>query len=72
MNKKMTFLISLQTKPNAPLGFTQMVWARSTKVGCAVVNCNSSTFTVCRYSPAGNILNQQIYQVGKPCSMCSS
>ncbi|KIH51347.1 SCP-like protein [Ancylostoma duodenale] len=49
LNQKMTFLQYLRDKPNAPTAFTQMAWALSTRIGCAVVDCQGKTFTVCRY-----------------------
>ena len=44
--------------------FSQIVWKGTTHVGCATVTCNSLgnvdssealPFTVCNYSPAGNV-----------------
>jgi hypothetical protein len=37
--------------------FTQMVWKNSTELGCAMANCSGETLWICRYSPAGNIIN---------------
>ncbi|AET37312.1 uncharacterized protein Ecym_1054 [Eremothecium cymbalariae DBVPG len=40
--------------------FTQLVWADTTKVGCAVVTCRSQyyfVYTLCEYSPPGNVLD---------------
>ncbi|CAJ0595584.1 unnamed protein product [Cylicocyclus nassatus] len=50
--------------------FTQMAWANTNKIGCAVVDCSGKCFVVCRYSPAGNILNQPIYRIGYVCNGC--
>ncbi|RCN52266.1 hypothetical protein ANCCAN_01699 [Ancylostoma caninum] len=50
----------------------QMAWALSTRIGCAVVNCQSKTFTVCRYRQRGNIVNHPIYQTGPPCFACAT
>ncbi|CAJ0595741.1 unnamed protein product [Cylicocyclus nassatus] len=50
--------------------FTQMAWANTNKIGCAVVDCSGKSFVVCRYSPAGNILNQTIYRIGNVCGLC--
>lgn len=44
-------------------GFTQVVWKSTTQVACAMVDCPKGTvftklaskFTVCRYSPPGNL-----------------
>ncbi|KAM5348860.1 hypothetical protein ACJ41O_008683 [Fusarium nematophilum] len=45
--------------------FTQVVWKKSTKVGCATVKCASGTlfdfpawYTVCNYNPQGNFGGQ--------------
>uniref|UniRef100_A0A0D9VFX7 Protein kinase domain-containing protein n=1 Tax=Leersia perrieri TaxID=77586 RepID=A0A0D9VFX7_9ORYZ len=37
--------------------YKQMVWAKTTKVGCAVVNCDAGlgTFMICEYDPPGNV-----------------
>ncbi|CAI8591299.1 unnamed protein product [Vicia faba] len=36
--------------------YTQVVWSRSLRVGCAKVKCdNGGTFISCNYYPAGNI-----------------
>lgn len=39
--------------------FTQVVWASTTEVGCAVVDCPASdgTYLLCEYKPAGNVYN---------------
>ncbi|KIH43581.1 hypothetical protein ANCDUO_26409, partial [Ancylostoma duodenale] len=49
-----------------------IIWAATTKVGCVVVRCNGQAFTVCRYSPRGNIIGQRIYNPGPVCSGCPS
>ncbi|EYC28907.1 hypothetical protein Y032_0007g3491 [Ancylostoma ceylanicum] len=73
-----------------------MAWATSTRIGCAVADCQGKTFTVCRYKEEfvilhifshvseqfpgnkcfhlfrGNIVGKQIYQVGAPCSACTT
>ncbi|KAM9927433.1 hypothetical protein OXX59_002563 [Metschnikowia pulcherrima] len=38
--------------------FTQVIWASTTKVGCAEVICNNAwrQYTICEYSPAGNVI----------------
>ncbi|KAJ8091921.1 hypothetical protein PM082_024155 [Marasmius tenuissimus] len=49
-----------------PSHFTQVVWKASTELGCAVAECGdkifpnfpTSTFLVCEYSPAGNVIGQ--------------
>uniref|UniRef100_A0A0K0FJA1 CAP domain-containing protein (inferred by orthology to a human protein) n=1 Tax=Strongyloides venezuelensis TaxID=75913 RepID=A0A0K0FJA1_STRVS len=36
--------------------FTQLVWKSSSKVGCGVAAGSKGVFTVCKYSPAGNLM----------------
>ncbi|XP_025894315.1 glioma pathogenesis-related protein 1-like [Nothoprocta perdicaria] len=57
--------------------YTQIVWATSYKVGCAVHFCprvtgfsgtNAAHF-ICNYGPAGNYPRRP-YERGAPCSMC--
>uniref|UniRef100_A0A4X1W1F8 SCP domain-containing protein n=1 Tax=Sus scrofa TaxID=9823 RepID=A0A4X1W1F8_PIG len=55
--------------------YTQVVWANSYKIGCAVAICpnlggpNTAIF-VCDYGPAGNYPNMHPYANGSSCSMC--
>uniref|UniRef100_A0A3Q0T0R6 SCP domain-containing protein n=1 Tax=Amphilophus citrinellus TaxID=61819 RepID=A0A3Q0T0R6_AMPCI len=60
--------------------YTQVVWASSYKVGCAVQLCPNGVrlFTqdegvlfVCNYATAGNINGMQPYSKGPACSGCS-
>ncbi|NXF06857.1 GLIP1 protein, partial [Smithornis capensis] len=60
--------------------YTQVVWAESYKVGCAVHFCNTVEYFsqvsraahfVCNYGPAGNYPRKP-YQAGQPCSGCSN
>ncbi|KAF7632430.1 SCP domain-containing protein [Meloidogyne graminicola] len=47
---------------------TQMAWATTTNIGCAVQRCSKSTwktYLICQYSPPGNYLGQTIYKKGK-------
>lgn len=41
--------------------YTQMVWASTTKVGCAVARGAQKDFLVCRYDPIGNWRGQMAY-----------
>ncbi|CAN1167497.1 Pathogenesis-related protein 1 [Linum perenne] len=43
--------------------YTQVVWRRTTTIGCAKAACSSGygTFVVCSYSPRGNIIGQKPY-----------
>ncbi|CAB4065215.1 CRISP [Lepeophtheirus salmonis] len=56
--------------------FSQMIWARTTKVGCAMakfISPNSKWtryFFVCNYGERGSIDEAQIYREGKPCAQC--
>ncbi|XP_015675161.1 glioma pathogenesis-related protein 1 isoform X2 [Protobothrops mucrosquamatus] len=57
--------------------YTQVVWAASYKVGCAVVYCRymdgkekNNNILVCNYAPAGNYRGVRPYKEGKPCSNC--
>lgn len=39
--------------------YTQMIWAKTTKVGCAIVKCDDgSTLVVCNYNPPGNYMGE--------------
>lgn len=60
--------------------YTQLVWATTNKVGCAVHVCKrinvwgeiweNSVYLVCNYSPKGNWIGEAPYQHGRPCSQC--
>uniref|UniRef100_A0A671MQ39 Peptidase inhibitor 15-like n=1 Tax=Sinocyclocheilus anshuiensis TaxID=1608454 RepID=A0A671MQ39_9TELE len=60
--------------------YTQMVWASSNRVGCAIQTCynmvvwgvvwREATYLVCNYSPKGNWIGDAPYRVGVPCSAC--
>ncbi|EDL21748.1 mCG1038957, partial [Mus musculus] len=55
--------------------YTQVVWAKTVKIGCAVSNCPnlkgfSAGLFVCNYSPAGNFIGFRPYTRGDSCSMC--
>ncbi|NWS23872.1 GLIP1 protein, partial [Polioptila caerulea] len=60
--------------------YTQVIWAESYKVGCAVHFCNTvenfpglfkAAHFVCNYGPAGNYPRKP-YKEGQPCSRCSN
>ncbi|KAM9460912.1 cysteine-rich secretory protein LCCL domain-containing 2 isoform 1-T2 [Clarias gariepinus] len=60
--------------------YTQIVWATTNRVGCAVHMCPSmnvwgeiwenAVYLVCNYSPKGNWIGEAPYQHGNPCSQC--
>ncbi|XP_034052765.1 cysteine-rich secretory protein LCCL domain-containing 2 [Gymnodraco acuticeps] len=60
--------------------YTQLVWATTSRVGCAVHTCprmdvwgetwENSIYLVCNYSPKGNWIGEAPYQHGRPCSQC--
>ncbi|CAH1270202.1 CRISPLD1 [Branchiostoma lanceolatum] len=60
--------------------YTQMVWATTTKVGCAIRLCETmqvwgeewpkTLYLVCDYSSKGNWIGYAPYKRGRPCSQC--
>lgn len=42
--------------------YTQMIWAGTTAVGCALSKGRSFDVLVCRYDPPGNVWNQSPYR----------
>uniref|UniRef100_W5NHR8 ShKT domain-containing protein n=1 Tax=Lepisosteus oculatus TaxID=7918 RepID=W5NHR8_LEPOC len=55
--------------------YTQVVWYRSNKIGCAAAYCPKSPykyFYVCHYCPAGNYVQSLLtpYKAGPPCGDC--
>ncbi|CAH8634065.1 unnamed protein product, partial [Schistosoma rodhaini] len=52
------------------LHYTQMVWAKTTDIGCGVANCSTYGLSiVCNYGPGGNWINEKPYEV-KPRNLC--
>lgn len=35
--------------------YAQMVWRRTTQIGCAIASSSSDDYLVCRYTPPGNV-----------------
>ncbi|XP_052706706.1 GLIPR1-like protein 1 [Crassostrea angulata] len=50
--------------------YTQVNWANTEYVGCAVVDCSFGSFYVCNYGEGGNFNNARPYNQGTPCSGC--
>ncbi|CAK5033922.1 unnamed protein product [Meloidogyne enterolobii] len=54
--------------------WTQMAWAKTYQIGCALKVCHkpdcNGNLVVCRYNPGGNGMGSPIYQQGKPASGC--
>lgn len=53
--------------------YTQMIWAQSYKVGCAMAHCPSSSYHyqyVCNYGPGGNTHGHKPYTSGTTASAC--
>ncbi|XP_058265978.1 peptidase inhibitor 16-like [Hemibagrus wyckioides] len=58
--------------------YTQVVWAKSSGVGCATHLCRTVEYTdyknatilVCNYYPPGNVVGKHPYESGVPCSKC--
>jgi len=53
--------------------YTQIVSARSLRMGCAVASCQGkewSTYLVCQYDPPGNVIGEQLFAHGPACSAC--
>lgn len=41
--------------------YSQIVWRRTTDIGCGRATCGSKTIVVCQYSPAGNRIGKAPY-----------
>ncbi|GFO38339.1 cysteine-rich venom protein latisemin-like [Plakobranchus ocellatus] len=74
-NYRPLFGTSVRTVGGAkPIGhYTQLVWAATNRVGCAVAKCSGLTFHVCNYAPMGNFVPfKSPYTTGpQKCSACN-
>jgi uncharacterized protein YkwD len=41
--------------------YTQLVWRKTTQIGCGLARCGRNAVVVCRYSPAGNYIGKAPY-----------
>ena len=41
--------------------YTQVVWRKTTHIGCGIASCGSKVVVVCRYSPHGNHIGRAPY-----------
>ena len=74
-NEKEHYYFDTDTCRKWPCGhYTQVVWAYSRYVGCAVHRCPYNRRTICNYSPIGNIKwgNPRPYTKGPACSKCGN
>ncbi|GAB1295565.1 GLIPR1-like protein 2 [Apodemus speciosus] len=74
-NETKDFNFDQNTCSNTCGHYTQVVWAKTFKIGCAVSNCPhlwgaSAGLFACNYVPAGNMIGYRPYMKGDPCSMC--
>ncbi|XP_045157221.2 peptidase inhibitor 15-A-like [Mercenaria mercenaria] len=74
------FIWRWSTQCGAACHYTQMVWAKTTKVGCAYSICNqlrttgspvrNAHYLVCFYNPPGNYYGQFPFWYGQRCTKC--
>ncbi|CAJ0592952.1 unnamed protein product [Cylicocyclus nassatus] len=62
INQNLDFTQNFANKKPTVYHWSQMVWAKSWKIGCEIGACGKFTIVVCRYSPKGNVVGQKVYQ----------
>ncbi|CAJ0602188.1 unnamed protein product [Cylicocyclus nassatus] len=65
---QVTFRLSHVNQPVE--SFTQIAWANTRYIGCAIAKCSSSYTVICLYDPKGNNVDEPIYMKGSPCAAC--
>ena len=50
-----------QTNWYASGHYTQMVWKKSTQIGCAKIECGGQIIIICNYNPPGNLMGEKPY-----------
>ncbi|DAZ94397.1 TPA: hypothetical protein N0F65_003261 [Lagenidium giganteum] len=50
--------------------YSQVVWAATTRMGCAYAICPQGRFVACQYDPSGNVAGHGWYTSGTVCSGC--
>ncbi|KAH3752777.1 peptidase inhibitor 15-like [Dreissena polymorpha] len=68
------------TECGAACHYTQLIWATTTRVGCALSRCKrlrngtdrNALYFACFYSPPGNYIGQLPFIVGERCSQCGN
>lgn len=68
------YLLCRLTQEDVIWHYTQVVWAKTTHIGCGLAVSNPTkgftTTIVCNYGKAGNHENKPLYQVGPAGSAC--
>jgi hypothetical protein len=54
--------------------YSQMMWAKTSRLGCGVTAYRAGRFNarlyVCNYGEGGNVINLPVYRIGAPCDDC--